>query len=309
MTGLELSEAYFEEYGREMLQRHSQLGERVAVGLCGGGSECWGFDDEVSRDHDWGPSFCVFCDDDMSDGDMFILEKEYLKLPESFRGHTVSASSKGGYGRRGVMRCGEFYSRYTGFSGAPKTLNDWLYTPDECFAEAVNGKVFYDGSGAFSDVRRAIVNDRPEDVRIKKICARAAEMAQYGQYNFLRCYSHGEHGAAMLALSSFVMSAAKMIFLLNRSYCPYYKWALRALRALPVLGDMADVLEFLLCSDNTGNGREKAAVVEDICALVIEEMRCQGLTDSDSDYLEAHAYSAAERIRDAEIRNLHIMTG
>lgn len=309
MTGLELSELYFEEYGRKIIENHPELSKKIAVGLCGGGSECMGFDDEASRDHDWGPSFCIFCDDDMSDGEIFTLEKEYAKLPGDFLGYALKKSSKGGSDRRGVMRIRDFFSRYIGIDSVPKSLLDWLYIPDECFAEAINGRVFYDGSGTFTDIRTKIKNSRPEDVRIKKICARAAEMAQFGQYNFLRCYEHGERGAALLALSSFVTSAVKMIFLLNKAYCPYYKWALKAMRSLPVLGDMADVLEYLLYSENTDDGREKTAIIEDVCAVVIKEMRRQGLTDSDSDYLEAHAYSAAEHIHDNELRNMHIMTG
>lgn len=309
MTGLEISEAYFEKYGRAIFEKYPEAAKSCAAGLCGGGSECYGFDDEISRDHDWGPSFCIFCDDSMSDTDMFMLEKEYARLPSEFLGFSLKESSKGGADRRGVMRAGEFYKRYTGFSGAPKSLSDWLYTPDECFAEAVNGKIFFDGSGHFTALRDQILTKRPEDVRIKKICARACEAAQYGQYNYPRCIKRGEKGAAVLALAGFVTSAVKLIFLLNRAYCPYYKWALRAMRALPVMGDMSDVLEFLLWEENSETDSSKAVIVEDICALIIKELRAQKLTDSDSDYLEAHAYSAAERIKDAGLRNLHIMTG
>ena len=53
MKGLELSRAYFEAYGRPMLERDfAQVIDRIAVGLVGHGSECFGFDDEISLDHD-----------------------------------------------------------------------------------------------------------------------------------------------------------------------------------------------------------------------------------------------------------------
>ena len=56
--GLELAEAYYKAYGQEMLRtKFPQVIGQTAVGLAGYGSECLGFDDEVSMDHDYGPSF------------------------------------------------------------------------------------------------------------------------------------------------------------------------------------------------------------------------------------------------------------
>ena len=61
MNGLELSREYFESFGRPLLENDfSGLLPYVAVGLIGSGSECLGFDDEVSRDHDFEPGFCIF---------------------------------------------------------------------------------------------------------------------------------------------------------------------------------------------------------------------------------------------------------
>ncbi|MBQ9562362.1 MAG: hypothetical protein IJU99_02815, partial [Lachnospiraceae bacterium] len=61
MNGLELSRAYFEAFGRQMLEEQfPELLPHLAAGLFGSGSECFGFVDEVSRDHDFEPGFCIF---------------------------------------------------------------------------------------------------------------------------------------------------------------------------------------------------------------------------------------------------------
>ena len=54
MKGLELSREYYEKFGKPMLtENFPELLDKIAVGLCGSGSECFGFDDELSRDHDF----------------------------------------------------------------------------------------------------------------------------------------------------------------------------------------------------------------------------------------------------------------
>ena len=60
MKGLELARAYWEELGRPAYEKNCpEVLEKASVGLVGEGSECFGFDDEISRDHDWGPGFIV----------------------------------------------------------------------------------------------------------------------------------------------------------------------------------------------------------------------------------------------------------
>lgn len=63
MKGLELSQRYWREVGQPALERDCpQVLESAAVGLVGEGSECFGYDDAISRDHDWGPGFCLWLD-------------------------------------------------------------------------------------------------------------------------------------------------------------------------------------------------------------------------------------------------------
>ena len=150
----------------------------------------------------------------------------------------------------------------------------------------------------------------PEDCRKKRIAARAAEMAQSGQYNYARCLKRGQEGAGIMALSDFVKSASEMIYLLNRKHMPYYKWMFKGMEAVPKLADMREPLEFLLTSDNDLAGRmTKSGVIEDICAAVIKELKAQNLSSGSWDYMEPHAFEIMERIEDPEIRAMHIMEG
>ena len=61
MTGIELARTYWEAYGIPMIREQFPEWEgQIAAGLTGSGSECYGYDDEVSADHDFGPEFCLF---------------------------------------------------------------------------------------------------------------------------------------------------------------------------------------------------------------------------------------------------------
>jgi len=308
MKGLELSERFYLEYGKKMIEtQFSDYAGVIAVGVAGEGSDCFGFDDEISKDHDFEAGFCLWIPDRLEHELEFKLSRAYEKLPKEFMGVTRLKQSLWGQNRRGVILTGKFYERFTGRPGAPESLREWLYTPEYSLACAVNGKVFRDDLGEFLEIRRTLMEGYPEDVRLKKIAARAALMAQSGQYNYMRCKNHGEDGAAAMALYEFVQNGLSMIFLLNNRYMPYYKWAFRAARDLETLSDLAEKLESLL----TGKVPEEKipARIEEISAEVIRELKKRGLTDGSWDYLEPHALEVMERIRDSGLRNLHVMEG
>ncbi len=305
MKGLEEAKKLYEEKGEEMIRREFPEAEgRIAVGLVGHGSECFGYDDGFSRDHDFSPGFCLWLSDGDSDKIAPRLARAYRSILPEGKSSEKSAMSERS---KGVQRTTLFYRRYTGSGGAPASWQQWLAIPSYALAEATNGQVWRDDLGEFSAIRQQLLYGMPEDVRKKKIAARAVSMAQSGQYNYLRCIKHGETAGAQLAADEFVRSTAEMIFLLNRAHAPYYKWLFRRLRELSKLSDMAYPLEAVLTGEN--EAKLKAQLIEDICANVIKELKAQKLTDSSSDYMEMHAFEVQERIENREIRALHIMEG
>lgn len=311
MKGLELSEKYYKEYGKKMLQAaFPEYESRIATGLAGEGSECFGFDDEVSKDHDFGPSFCIW----LSDSDYECIGKEmqalYESLPAEYMGVRFENHSAYSDGRRGVMRMGDFFEKLTGSRDGTYSWQDFLFVPEYAFAAAVNGKVFEDKSGQFTQMREKIKNAMPEDIRLKKIAARAAAMAQSGQYNFSRCIRHGEYGAAAVALSEFAKQTCMMVYLLNRQYCPYYKWMFRGVSQLEILSDTGKKLDELLTKSWSETGKaQKADLIEDICSEIIDELKAQKLTQVSADYLETHAFSIMQKIENPQIRALHVLQG
>lgn len=312
MGGLELAKSYYEAYGKPLLEREfPALLPLLAVGLCGQGSECFGFDDAVSRDHDFEPGFCLFLpgEDLVDRRTAFLLERAYAKLPREHLGVKRAALAPVGGARHGVWRTADFFRERAGAPEGALSLEGWLRVPEESLAEAVNGEIWFDGLGEVTRIRAALAA-YPEDVRRKKLAGQLLLMAQSGQYNYRRCLRHGEPGAAQLAVGEFVQAAMAAIFLLNRRYRPYYKWRFRALRALPRLSLEAEVLEWLLCTGNEGElAEEKADMLESIAADVIDELQAQDLTRAVCGDLEKHAYSCNDGITDPALRNAHILAG
>ena len=309
MRGIELSEQYYETYGKPMLEKEfPQLLDLVACGLTGSGSECFGFDDEVSRDHDFEPGFCIFLplEDIVDRRTAFLLERAYDKLPKEFAGFEKAKIQPVGGRRHGVFRTAEYFLQKAGTADGVLTVGQWLQTPEPALSEAVNGRIFFDGYGEVTRIRSALAF-YPEDIRRKKLAGNLLLMAQSGQYNYQRCLAHGETAAAQLAVFEFVKSTMAAIFLLNRVYQTYYKWSFRSLRQLSRLSIEAELLEYLITTDNDNNAGEKYRVIEGIAADVIDELIGQGLTKADCGDLEKHAYSVNDSIGDSQLRNLHIL--
>ena len=310
MQGLELSRRYFETYGAPMLrEQFPEWADRLAVGLVGSGSECFGFDDAVSQDHDFEPGFCIFLPEEelLDRRTAFRMERAYAALPKEYLGFSRPKLAPVGGARRGVIRLGDFLEARTGSRDGSLSLDLWLRLEEQYLAEIVNGELFWPGDGVFAGIRERL-SRQPADVRKKKLAGRLLGMAQAGQYNYPRCLAHGEPAAAQLAVGEYVRHAIAVIFLLNQRYLPYYKWQFRALRQLPLLGAEAETLELLLTTDNGSTmARAKQDMMENLAGTIITVLQDQGLTEAVCGDLEKHAYSVNDQIEDSALRNANIL--
>lgn len=308
MKGLEISKKFFEEYGLPMIENEfPDIKGKLAAGLAGSGSECSGYDDDLSRDHDFEPGFIIFVPDDLDSRTEFRLERAYAKLPKEFMGLKRSTINPVGGNRHGVIHTSDFFRDKTGSPDGQLDLTDWFFVPENSVLEAVNGEIFMDNYGEVTRIRENL-SYMPEDARLKKLAGHILNMAQSGQYNYGRCAARGETAAAQLAICEFVKSTMCVIFLLNKKYMPYYKWTFRALKDLPILSDMSVDLEFLISSTNTEEMIPiKTEITEEIAEKVIEVLHDQGITEATCNDLEKHAYSVNDFIKDSSLRNKHIM--
>lgn len=309
MKGLELARHYYNEYGAPMIkEKFPALESIIAIGLVGSGSECLGYDDDISTDHDFEPCFCMFIPGEsiIDAKTEFALERAYAKLPREFMGYSRCQTAPVGEKRHGVIRINEFFLQKVGSSDGELSVQEWFSLPEYSLAEATGGEIFRDDLGLFTAIRKKL-SDMPKDVRLKKLAGHLLLMAQSGQYNYSRCISRGETGAAQLAAIEFVKSAMQVIFLLNGKYMPYYKWSFRALSELERFSELAYSLEYLISSENNeDNAALKANMIEDIASLIIEELKAQNLTEAICLDLEKHAYSVNDKICDSNIRNQNI---
>lgn len=323
-TGMQLAQSYWQTYGKPLLDqpKFARYKNRIAAGLVGHGSECYGFDDEISRDHDFGPGFCLWLTDEDYAEIGADLQNAYNALPQKYAGfesrnETPRAKSCESSKRVGIFRISEFFENITGFPTAPAANEPhlWLSLSESTLAAATNGKIFADPLGEFSKARQSF-KLMPDDVRISLISRRLGMMAQAGQYNFPRMVARKDASAAWLSINEFVRATASLVFLLNNpvtaGYLPYYKWQFAALRKLSnrmasrlpeVCGKLESVMRLssAACFGGDGSGgdgfgeggkgagiaqKQVTQIIDSICEDIVRELQYQGLSDCDETFLE-----------------------
>lgn len=311
LKGLSLSWEYYISYGKTMIhEKFPEYEERIAVGLAGEGSDCLGFDDRLSMDHDFGPGFCMWLTDEVYEEIGEQLQQEYEKLPKYLHGISRQTTPQGA-GRTGVRRIKEFYRTLTGWEEGPETVNEWLAVEDYQLSSATNGEIFKDVEGKFTAIRSRLQEGYPEGVWEVRLAEKLARAGQYGQCSYARMMSRGQTVAASMYLGQFAKYVLEVLFYLERKYPPYDKWLFKGAEKLQLLPEIPKKLEqiFELPPDpevwrdaEVWNGLinrrdKKAVLIEEIAALIIQKLHSQGITDGSSSYLEAHGRELLERGR------------
>lgn len=164
IPGLKLSEMFYQEAVRPILEHHF-TSLRHSAALIGYGSEVFGYDTPVSRDHMWGPRFVLFLpEEDFENTSQAVDEILRQELPVRFYGYSTH------FGKPNLEDNGtrlseniekgpvdhlieiETISGYWFKTGRidplrEPTVTEWLTIPQQQILEWTAGKVFHDDLG------------------------------------------------------------------------------------------------------------------------------------------------------------------
>ncbi len=248
MKGLELSEQYFFDCALPLLKEHCpDLVGVMAAGLVGPGSEVAGFDDEVSRDHNWGPRFILFLsvEDEAKHGKRVqeILDRH---LPREYLGASIHRTGKAFPTSPAPVATPEKSCWFnTGFTAPPETDRDWLAIPEHRLFEFTAGKIFYEPTPLISPLRNAFAYF-PDMVWRKRLSFVWLQMSHCA--NISRTIARGDRVASHSFLCWALECCMRLGFLLNRKYAPFRKWLYHAFRDLPQVPDgVCERMENILC--------------------------------------------------------------
>ncbi len=236
LSAIKLSRAYYDEIIQPTIKaKCPEILKLGAFGRFGYGSECLGLDDNISRDHHWGPQV-----------DLLLPEKALMRLgggalqavvadfPNEFRGYPVKAG-QGGAAGLAPESIESFLTRTLGRTTPPESSHDWLEIAEEDFIHIINGEVFFDQHGELSLIRKIVADYYPEDVwkrRIAHWCRYASGMGLYAMH---RASMRGNLPYAFTTFARTLKFTLELVHLLNRTYFAYDKWLFPLFCKLPLI--------------------------------------------------------------------------
>jgi len=287
IKGLELCKEFYLQYGKPMLDRKfASYRDRIVTGLFGEGSDCLGYDDEISRDHDWGPDFCILIPEELDSVIGEDLRKAYEELPDEFMGFRRIKTNQG-KDRRGVTTIEAFFRKYAGLHGEDDF--DLKIVPDESLCAAVSGEIFDDPEGRFTHLRNKLLEGYPEELYFLKLAQDCAMLSQTGQYNYGRMLERGDRLTADQMLSSFIGTAMRFWHHFKNVFPPHDKWLKESCRRLEGGENIVVILEQIhgsLKMENEDAQPTVEALAELLCKRFAKELYDASITSDTDPYLD-----------------------
>ncbi|KKC35855.1 hypothetical protein WH87_14875 [Devosia epidermidihirudinis] len=253
MQGIELSRRFYGEIVRPWLNAVAPELSHAAA-LIGYGSELLGFDDETSRDHNWGPRVHIFVTRDAfgTYGHRLVRDftaiapTEFLGEPIGWRNRPHPAAS--GDGAVGAIEHGlEIHTteatlrRMLAIDGVNLNSLQWLGLPEQRLLAFTSGAVFHDDDKRLTQLREALAYF-PNDIWLYKIACQWRRIAE--EQAFVgRAGQVGDDLGSRVIAARLVRDIMRMSFLLERRYAPYSKWFGSAFSKLPLAASLSPLLE------------------------------------------------------------------
>jgi hypothetical protein len=257
MQGIELSRRLYGDIVAPWLSRVAPDLQHSAA-LIGYGSELLGFDDETSRDHNWGPRVHIY----LSEGDFAAHASRLLAdfatvMPETFHGEPAGWRSRphpaaNGPDALGAMEHGlEFHTvegrleAHTGLRSLESlTTRDWLGLPEQSLLAFTAGAVFRDDGGRLEALRNALAYF-PRDVWLYKIACQWRRIAEEQAFVGRAGQAGDDLGSRVIA-ARLCRDVMAMGFLFERRYAPYAKWFGTGFSRMPIARTLTPHLETAL---------------------------------------------------------------
>ncbi len=284
VKGLEIAKDFFLNWGLPCLEREfPNLVGHISAGRFGG-SDVLGADDQISRDHAWGPQFSLFLSaEDYDNHAEALSEKMNRSAPATWQGYRVAG---GGDKNVLVENVPAWIERRIGFAELPQSDRDWgiivrrreiggsVEARESALYFLRHGAVWLDNNQEFAHWRKAL-DAYPEAVWFARLGEECFRLWQYGEYNFIqRIAKRGDPIAVSLCLGKFAEGVMRIMLLLERDYTPYWKWLTHEFRRCERASHYVPLLDSLLRSTDVA---EQSDLVAQICRDIHKELLSRGV--------------------------------
>ncbi|WP_438433692.1 DUF4037 domain-containing protein [Gorillibacterium sp. sgz500922] len=289
MKGLDLSEGFYWEIVRPLIaKRFPQLLEKHAAGLIGYGSDVLGYDDDLSRDHEWGARCHLWLlDSDYEEHAAGLNQAFDEEIPLLFRGYPSRFSVDESHGvlvpyngktnlhHVAITSVSRHMRIQLGLQSSRLSVYDWLAIPEQKLMEWTRGRIFTDPVGEITEVRTRLAY-LPEEVWRYKL--------KYAWGSFRHLYVaglsalRGETLSARLLLNRMAEKTMELIFLYHKRYRPgTFKWMSKELAQISPMGkEWVQQLEGILMEPCVARAVER---IEGVLRKLVDQHNEMRVTD------------------------------